>query len=189
MQYGPHVQAMAVYLSQYQLLPLQRTGEVLAELLHAPLSQGSIQQWNAQAASRLQPTQERLKDLLLRSQVLHMDETSLHLRGLVRWVHVHSSTWLTLYQWHPKRGAEGIEAIGLLPHFLGRAMHDRWTSYDRYACTHSLCGAHLIRDAIFVAEQEKQPWAQAMVDHLRHMVQVSNSWRDQGAKHLPASSP
>jgi len=186
-QYGPGIQAVAVYLSQYQLLPLQRTCEVLADLLLAPVSEGSVHNWITEAATVLQPTVERLSNLLLLSRLLHVDETSLHLRGVVRWVHVHANRWLTLYQWHPKRGAEGIEAIGLLPHFSGRAMHDRWTSYDRYGCTHSLCGAHLIRDAIFVAEQEKQPWAQAMVDHLRHMVQVTNAFREQGARQLPAS--
>ena len=106
--YGPRVQAVAVYLSQYQLLPMQRTCEALADLLHTPVSQGSVQHWIAQAAHRLQPIQEHLRDLLLRSRVLHVDETSLHLRGLVRWVHVHSTQWLTWYRWHPKRGAEGI---------------------------------------------------------------------------------
>jgi transposase len=186
-QYGPRIQAVAVYLSQYQLLPLQRTCEALSDLLDAPVSQGSVQDWIAQAASRLQSTEERLRELLLGSRVLHVDETSLHLKGLVRWVHVHSTAWLTLYRWHPKRGAEAIEAIDLLPHFVGRAMHDRWTSYDRYPWTHSLCGAHLIRDAIFVAEQEQQSWAQGMVDHLRHMVQVTNHWRNQGARQLPIS--
>jgi transposase len=184
-QYGPRMQALAVYLSQYQLLPLQRTCELFADVYQAPLSEGTVCQWITEAAQVLEPAQQRLTDLLLHSQVLHVDETSLHLGGLVRWVHVHATKWLTLYRWHPKRGAEGIEALGVIPHFGGRAMHDRWTSYDRYPCTHSLCGAHLIRDALFVAEQEKQPWAQAMVDHLRHMVTVTNHWRAQGARHLP----
>ncbi len=184
-QYGPRIQAVAVYLSQYQLLPVQRTCEALLDLCQAPISQGAVLHWISQGARILEPTRERITDLLLRSRGLHVDETSLHLGGLVRWVHVNATNWLTLYTWHPKRGAEGIEAVGVIPRFVGRAMHDRWTSYDRYPCTHSLCGAHLIRDTLFVAEQEKQPWAQAMVDHLRQMVQVTNGWRDQGARHLP----
>ncbi len=184
-QYGPRVQALAIYLSQYQLLPLQRTCEALLDLCQAPISQGSVLHWISQGAKILEPTRKRLTDLLLRSGVQHVDETSLHLGGIVRWVHVNATKWLTLYTWHPKRGAEGIEAVGVIPRFVGRAMHDRWTSYDRYPCTHSLCGAHLIRDALFVAEQEKQPWAQAMVDHLRQMVEVTNHWRAQGARYLP----
>jgi len=185
-QYGPRVQAVAVYLSQYQLLPLQRTCEALSDLCHASISQGTVLTWIAEAASSLEPTCQRITELLLRSGVLHVDETSLHLGGLVRWVHVHASTWLTVYRWHPKRGARGIEAVGVIARFTGRAMHDRWSSYDRYACTHSVCGAHLIRDAIAVAEQENHPWAQQMVDHLRHMVQVTNHWREQAVRHLPA---
>lgn len=185
-QYGPRVQALAVYLSQYQLLPLQRTCEALADVCQAPISQAVLLQWISQAAKALEPTLSGISELLLRSRVMHVDETSLHLDGQVRWVHVHSTNWLTLYCWHPKRGAEGIEAIGMMPRFRGRAMHDRWTSYDRYLCMHSLCGAHLIRDTIFVAEQEKQPWAQLMLDLLRQMVQVTNDWRAKSARSLPA---
>lgn len=185
-QYGPRVQAVAVYLSQYQLLPVQRVCEALGDLCQVPVASGSVCQWIAEGARRVELTCERITELLLRSRVQHVDETSVHVGGLVRWVHVNATNWLTLYSWHPKRGAEGIEAVGVIPRFAGRAMHDRWTSYDRYLCTHSLCGAHLIRDALFVAEQEKQPWAQAMVDHLRQMVAVTNHWRKQGARHLPA---
>ena len=185
-QYGPRLRGAAVYFSQFQLLPVQRTCEALADLCHAAISQGAVLAWIAEAASTLEPTRECLKALLVRSCVHHVEETSVHLKGVVRWVHVNATRWLTVYSWHPKRGAEGIEAVGIIPRFEGRAIHDRWTSSDRYSCAHSWCGAHLIRDAIFVAEQEKQPWAQAMVDHLRQMVQVTNQWRDQGAKQLPA---
>lgn len=185
-QYGPRVQALAVYLSQFQLLPVQRTCEALSDVCQASISQGAVLHWIAEAANALEPTRERLKELLLLSRVQHVDETSVHINGLLRWVHVNATDWLTLYSWQHKRGAEGIEAIGLLPHFTGRAMHDRWTSYDRYPCAHSLCGAHLIRDAIFVAEQEKQPWAKAMVDHLLHLLEVTKHWRAQGARRLPA---
>jgi transposase len=186
-QYGSGVRGLAVYLSQYQLLPLQRTGELLADLLQAPVSQGAVREWVQDASRTLSPTMEQIGEVLLRSRVLHVDETSIHVNGKVHWVHEHGTSHLTLYRWHGKRGAEGIEAVSLVPRYQGRMMHDRWTSYDRYCCTHSLCGAHLIRDAIFVAEQEKQPWAQAMVEHLRHMVQQTNRWREQGASQLPTA--
>jgi transposase len=104
-QYGPRVQAVGVYLSQYRLLPLQRTCEALMDLYHAPISQGSVLHWIEESASILEPTRERITDLLLRSRVLHVDETSLHLDGKVRWVHVNATRFLTLYSWHLKRGA------------------------------------------------------------------------------------
>jgi len=186
-QYGPGVQALAVYLTQYQLLPLQRTGEVLEDLFGSPVSQGAICTWVQEAAQTLSPTIEQITQALLRARLLHGDETSVHLSGRVRWIHGHGTRHLTLYRWHAKRGAEGIEAIGVVPRYQGRAMHDRWTSYDRYTCAHSLCGAHLIRDTIFVAEHEHQPWAARMLEHLRHMVHVTNDWRERGVRQLPAS--
>ena len=186
-QYGPRLRAVAVYLSQGQMLPVQRTTEVLADLFGAPVSQAAVLGWVAEAGRKLEASVQRIRAWVEQARLMHVDETSIHLLGKVRWIHVHASASLTLYCWHAKRGAEGIEAIGVLPGYPGRAMHDRWTSYDRYPCAHSLCGAHLIRDALFVAEHDKQPWAQAMVEHLRHMAHVTTTWREQGARHLPAS--
>jgi len=42
-QYGPRVSARAVYLTQYQLLPYQRTAEVLQELAEIAISLGTLQ--------------------------------------------------------------------------------------------------------------------------------------------------
>jgi len=41
-QYGPGVSALAVYLTQYQLLPYQRTAEVFQELAGIAISPGSL---------------------------------------------------------------------------------------------------------------------------------------------------
>jgi transposase len=83
-QYGSRIQAVGVYLSQYQLLPVARTCEALMDLSHASVSQGTVLHWIEEAAKVLEPTRERITDLLLRSHVLHVDETSLHLDGRIR---------------------------------------------------------------------------------------------------------
>jgi transposase len=116
---------------------------------------------------------------------LHADETGVRIKGILHWVHVAATSLLTLYSWHRKRGQEAMNAIGIWSNFHGRAMHDRWASYDQYDCTHSLCGTHLIRDCLFVAEQEKQPWGQKMVDLLLLMLQTTDQWRAKGASRLP----
>src|SRR5436190_998992 len=41
-QYGPHLQAVMVYLLIYQLLPYERTTELLADVLGVPISEGSL---------------------------------------------------------------------------------------------------------------------------------------------------
>lgn len=184
-QYGPRIQAFAVSLSQFQLVPLQRTCEALSDLCDCQLSEGTLVQWIAQAAQRLQPSIEWIKSLLLRSPLMHADETGMRVKGILHWMHLNATTSLTLYSWHRKRGHQALEQIGIWPHYQGRAMHDRWTSYDRYDCAHSLCGAHLLRDCLYVAEQEKQPWGQAMFDLLLTMKQAADHWRKQGANSVP----
>jgi len=184
-QYGPRVQALAVYLSQFQLVPLERTCEALADLCQCHLSQGTLVTWIAKAAKTLSPTVQRIKTLLIASPLQHADETGIRVKGLLHWMHVNGTRWLTFYSWHRKRGREALGQIGIWPNFQGRAMHDRWASYDQYGCAHSWCGAHLLRDCLFVAEQEKQPWGQVMFDLLLEMVNATNRWRSQGAKQMP----
>ena len=184
-QYGPGVQALAVSLSQFQLLPLERTCEALRDLCGCSLSQATLLNWIAQATNTLQPTIQRIKTLLQSGSLLHADETGIRLKGLLHWMHVASTRFLTLYAWHRKRGQVALEQIGIWPRFAGRAMHDRWVSYDQYDCLHSICGAHLLRDCLFVAEQEKQSWGQAMFDLLLAMAKAADDFRAQGAKQVP----
>jgi transposase-like protein len=184
-QYGPQMQALAVYVSQYQLWPMERIGEVCADLFGCQLSEGTLATWIQEAARMLGPTMLPLKRLLLAQKVDHVDETGGRVKGLLHWFHVTATRWLTLDGWHRKRGQEAIDSMGVLPTFAGRAMHDRWSSYDHYPCAHSVCGAHLLRDCLLVAEQDRQLWAQAMYEVLLCMLQATEQWRAQGARELP----
>ena len=52
-----------------------------------------------------------------------------------------------------------MDAMGLLPEFEGKAIHDGWTSYQGYECEHFLCNAHHLRELQTVLEQSAQVWA------------------------------
>lgn len=183
-QYGPVVRALAVYLSQFQLVPLERITELFADLHLGTVSEGSLVNWVREAAERLTPTQQALEQVLLQSRVTHVDETGGRIEGVLHWFHVMSTRWLTSYHWHRKRGQEAMQEIGLLPRYTGRLLHDRWKSYDQYACEHSLCGAHLLRDCVFVAEEEKQLWAAEMHRMLLDLSEVVKQARLAGQKRL-----
>jgi len=184
-QYGPQMQALAVYLSQYQLLPMERISEIFEDLLASRISEGTLANWIQDAAHTLEPTMLLLKELLLAQKVDHVDETGGRIKGLLHWFHVNATRWLTLYGWHRKRGHEAMDAIGVLPRYGGRTIHDRLSSYDRYPCAHSVCGAHLLRDCLLVAEQDQQLWAQAMYELLVRMCETAERWRFKGAQALP----
>jgi transposase len=185
-QYGPRVRALAVYLQHYQVVPQERTQEALADLFGCTLSDGTVATWVGQAADTLAPTVARIADLLAAGPHQHADETGIRIGGTLHWLHVNSTRFLTHLAWHPKRGQAATAAIGIWPRFHGRATHDRWTSYNAYpACTHSLCGAHLVRELALVAEQDGQAWAAALADVLRGMHAAVAEWRRAGATRLP----
>lgn len=184
-QYGPNVQALAVYLHQGQLVPMARTCEVLDEVCGCHLSQGTLLRWVQEASERLVATVKKIADWLSVAGVQHGDETGVRIGGKLHWLHVNCTNWLTHLAWHRKRGRQAMDEIGIWSRFEGRAMHDRWASYDHYGGEHSLCGAHLWRDCTYLAEQEQQTWAAEMADHLLAMHHAAHQWRLGGARCVP----
>ena len=124
-QYGPNLQALAVYLHQGQLLPTARTCQALAALCGCQLSEGTLIQWSELAAERLAPTVERIADLIAASRLQHGDETGIRVYGMLHWLHVNCTRELTHLAWHASRGREAMDEIGIWPRFGGRGMHDR----------------------------------------------------------------
>ncbi len=176
-QYGPNIQALAVYLHQGQLLPTARTCEALAALCGCQLSEGTRLPWSELAAERLAPTVEREASLIVASRLQHGDETGIRVYGMLHWLHVNCTRFLTHLAWHASRGRQAMDEIGIWPREASRGMHDRLVSYDAYACAHSICGAHLVRDCAAVAEQEHQQWATEMQDFLLDLHDACQQWR------------
>src|SRR5581483_10307747 len=108
-QYGPAVRGLAVYLSHYQFLPMERIGEVFEDLFSCPFSEGTLANWIQQATRTLAPTMHVLKSLLLAQKLDHVDETGARVKGLLHWFHVNATRWLTLYHWHRQRGQKAMD--------------------------------------------------------------------------------
>lgn len=161
--------------------------DLLEDLCGGRLSEGTLTSWEQEAARRLEPSMEQLAEGVAHSRLQHADETGIRVRGKLHWMHVNSTRFLTHLAWHPKRGRAALEAIGIWPRFRGRAMHDRWKSYDGYLCAHSLCAAHVVRELTYLAEHEQQEWAAEMKDLLLSMHDAAQEWREHGAHRLPSA--
>jgi len=179
-QYGAAIQALGVYLSQVQLLPDERITEIFSDLLHLPISTGSIHRWIAQCAGQLQPVEEAIKTALQHVKVAHQDETGLYQQGHRLWAHVFSTANLTHYAVHAKRGREAMDAIGIAPAFLGVSVHDGWESYQGYPCDHALCNVHLLRELTGIEETYQQAWATEMKALLLEMKGCCDQARTSG---------
>lgn len=161
-QYGERIKALGVYLMNYQLLPYERTSEVLGDLFGCSMSAGTLYGAAQACAEGLAEIEEQIKQGVRQADVAHFDETGLDIEGKRQWLHVSSTQTLTHYGSHPKRGKEATESIGILPEFDGTAVHDGWSSYRQYACAHALCNAHHLRELTFIQEQDGQVWAGEM---------------------------
>ena len=131
-QYGPRLKATAVYLNQYQLLPFQRTEEIFYDLFGHVLSEGTLVNANAECFEKLQEVDEIIKEGIRRSDVARFDETGVRVEAQTQWLHSASTSELTSYGVHEKRGTEAMDALGILPQFEGTAVHDPWTPYFQY---------------------------------------------------------
>lgn len=165
-QYGPEVQALAVYLNQYQLLPFERIRELFADLFGQPIAEGTLAFANQAAAAALYDTEQELTQQLFHAPVVHCDETGSRVGGKLHWLHVISTDYLTQYSIQPRRGSKAMDTIGFLPGYQGTVKHDFWKPYFKYSCGHSLCNAHHLRELTGVRENEHQRWAQQMQELL-----------------------
>ena len=163
---GSRLKSIIAYLRIYQLLPYQRTSELLYDLFNVHLSQGTIAAITQSCSDILQKPLERIMDCLVKSDVDHFDETGCRIKGILHWMHVASNLKFTYIGVHQKRGKEAIDGIGILPQFKGRAIHDAFKSYFQYDGLHGLCNAHHLRELTYIYEQEGQAWAKQMKDCL-----------------------
>jgi transposase len=181
------VATVAVYPNREQLVPLARTCAALAEVFGCPISERTLESAVAACHARLAEVEAAIKRGVAEAAVAHFDETGLDVGGENARLHVASTPSLTFYAAHPKRGREALDAIGVLPAFRGRAVHDGLPSYWRYGeCAHALCNAHHLRALTFVAEQLGQPWAKDLKDVLLAAKRAVDEAREHGAAELSA---
>jgi transposase len=162
-QYGPRLKAAMVYLMEGQLLPAQRSCEVLEDLMGAPISEGTLFTTREQCFEALAPLDAEIHAALIQADVLQGDETGIRVKGQLYWLHVACTSGLTYYFVHGKRGQAAMDEMGIWPEFKGKAVHDGWKSYASYECEHFLCNAHHLRELLFLVERYHQTWAYQMI--------------------------
>jgi transposase len=161
--YGENLQTVVTYLSVYQLLPLKRTTELVADLTGVDISQSTVISAAEEAYENLAETEARIKEEIIDSEVVHFDESGARVNSETQWLHTAGTEDCTLYTIHKSRGKEAMDEMGVLPVFTGTAVHDHWKSYYGYGqCAHAECNEHHLRTLKYLHENLGEAWAKDM---------------------------
>lgn len=185
-QYGPRFLGLLAYLNQYQLIPMARTQECVGDLFGHQPSQGTIATAVAKCAQRLAPVEAAIKGAITASAVVNFDETGMRIAKKLHWIHTASTSSLTFYCSHNKRGRKAFNDIGILEEFKGIAVHDCLSSYlnQDYVCRHGLCNAHLLRELVGTWEDRRETWTQRMSSLLRSLKHTKEEAQAAGRNEL-----
>ena len=161
-QYGPNFRGLTLYLFHQQLLPFDRLRQTCLDLFGQPLSLGTLTQTSRSAHDALAPVESAVIRGIIQAAVVHVDESGLRVAGSLHWLHVACTPELTHYGVHANRGAEAMDALGVLPQCRQWLVHDHWKPYFKYEALHALCNQHLLRELKFLAEELHEAWAREL---------------------------
>jgi len=86
-QYGEGVKGFITYLNQYQLIPYERVTELFEDLFGGGISQGTLLNALRTSYENLEGTEEEIKEKILESDVVHVDESGVYSHGRRNWLH------------------------------------------------------------------------------------------------------
>jgi transposase len=154
---------------------------LIAGLLGVRVSEGTLYNVRTQCHEQLAAVEQEIQAHVLKAEVVHFDETGLRVNGCLWWRPVASTSGLTYYFVHPKRGQLAMDEMGILPDYKGNALHDGFKSYQVYnRCNHFLCNAHHLRELQFILERYGQPWAYQMSLLLGTMLDLVDAAKAKG---------
>lgn len=185
-QYGPRFNALMLYLTSYMMIPSARVREMALDLFGVRISEGTLYSITNRAHNTLAPVETAIKDALPKQKVIHCDETGARVNGSLHWIHVVCTSMLTVYSLSKRRGKVAMDEMGILSDLLGRAMHDGWKAYFRFACDHALCNAHHLRELKALFEQHGQQWAADMIAVLIDIKTAVEKSKAQGQQSIPS---
>ena len=183
-QYGINLKTISVYLRQYQLLSSKRTIEAIKDLFSCTIGEGTLFNWSTELSKQLEVSYNSIKEHVIESKVINVDETGISSAKKLNWLHVASTPDATFLAAHQNRGLVAMNDIGILPSYKGIAVHDMWASYFKYDFKHGICNAHIIRELTYAYEEFKQGWAQKLKELLLESHTTVERYRAKGKNSL-----
>jgi transposase len=188
---GPRLSAMAVYLSVFQHVPVERAQALIADLTGGVLPAGFVHSCLGKAAGLVTDAVRLIRTLIAASPVAGFDETTLRSGPAGEKKYVHGA-FTELYSafWLGTRSLETMKEAGILPSFAGIVVSDRYAGYysETWAnfAGRQACASHVIRDFQDCAETYPgAAWPEQAMRSLRGLIRAWHDARGQGLPAIP----
>jgi len=184
-QYGNRLKAFVSYLNAYQMIPYERIVEFIEDLTNHRISTGTVYNFLHIHYNQLKNFETILQKELISKEILHSDETGINIKAKLHWIHVASSSKLTYYMLHTKRGKDAINDMNIIPNYKGILVHDHWAAYNKYTnCSHSYCNAHVLRELEGITQNDNVQWSKDMHTLLTTMNKAVHRAKDNNKESL-----
>jgi len=190
---GPRLSAMAVCLSVFQHVPVERAQLLISGLTGGVVSAGFVHSCLGKAAGLVTDAVALIRALIAAAPVAGFDETTLRSGPAGEKKYVHGA-FTELYSafWLGTRGLETMREAGILPSFAGIVVSDRYQGYYsdswQHFAGHQACAAHIIRDFQDCAETYPgAAWPEQAMRSLRGLIHAWHAAREQGLPAIPAA--
>jgi transposase len=149
--FSVNIQALAVYLKQFQHLSYQRLQQLFADLFGLEISQGALTNMFERSGAVFGAAKEGIVSALRRAQAVASDETGVRIEGVNAYHWVFRSQEAVVHEAAFSRGAKVVQDV-MGDHSPDYWLSDRYSAQQNHAKHHQTCLAHLARDAARVLE-------------------------------------
>lgn len=166
--YGNNLKSIVNVLSM-KYLSIDGITEFVYEITNGKinLSKGTIYEWNKNISENLNETEyKKIKEKLLNSLVLHVDETPIKINGKQYYIHNISNEKYTLQYVGKTRGKITVDEFGFLKDFKGILVHDHFMMYFGYGIDNAECNVHILRYLKGIEEYTNHKWGTKMKNFL-----------------------
>ena len=165
-QYWEELKAFTSYMYNYQMPSYERLQDFFKEVIWLEISQTSLCNFNKFWYENLESFEEELKEVLVKQELLHADETWVRVNWDNNWIHVNSNQNFTFLFPHKSRWKKAINEMWILNNFKWNCITDGLQTYLKYHFFHYLCNVHHLRELTWVIENEKKKWAKQYLSFL-----------------------
>lgn len=164
-QYGPHVQTLALYLTNVASVPVNKVQNMVRGMTNGQIvpSEGYVMKLQKQAAKGLKGFHDDMRKHCLTMPLLYWDDTVVFVdtkRACFRFYGDEKAAYYTAHEHKDKAGLSEDGILSLLPKETV-VMHDHnIVNYcSEYSFTNIECNAHLLRDLQKVYDRTQHSWA------------------------------